>query len=211
MNHYRVFISYAHADRALVEQLVNVLNEAGLVPLWDRDLIPGTGFSEQIQSFITNSHIFLPFITPASAKRPWLKAIKDQTIPDDQPVETNAGKQLAGDLRRQLLVTQPGDSIAYLTDFLLEDQDAEDRLVEMLQDCRIMVCENNYADADADLAKKNFHMTASDVGRLAARIQPESLVLFHLSDRYTTAEWQAQLREVQEHFAKTTFPEGWNI
>ena len=98
----------------------------------------------------------------------WLKAIKDQAIPDDQPVETGAGNQFAGDLRRQVLVTQPGDSIAYLTDFLLKDQDAEDRLVEMLQGCRTMVCENNYADADSDLAKKNFHMTSSDVGRLAA-------------------------------------------
>jgi ribonuclease Z len=142
---------------------------------------------------------------------PWLKAIKDQTIPDDQPVETNIEKQLAGDLRRQVLVTQPGDSIAYLTDFLLEDQDAEDRLVEMLQGCRIIVCENNYADADADLAKKNFHMTSSDVGRLAMRVQPEKLVLFHLSDRYTSADWKEQLREVQDHFAKTNFPEEWNI
>ncbi len=61
------------------------------------------------------------------------------------------------------------------------------------------------------MAKKNFHMTSSDVGRLAARIQPEKLVLFHLSDRYTAAEWREQLREVQEYFAKTTFPEGWNI
>lgn len=142
---------------------------------------------------------------------PWLKAIKDQTIADDRLVETNAGKQLAGELRRQLLVTQTGDSIAYLTDFLLENQDEEDRLAEVVEGCRFMVCENNYADADADLAKKNFHMTSSDVGRLAARIQPEKLVLFHLSDRYTAAEWREQLREVQAHFAKASLPEGWNI
>jgi hypothetical protein len=69
---YRVFISYAHVDRPRVEQLVEVLRNAGMTPLWDKDLLPGTGFSEQIQSFIRNSHVFLPFITDAAAKRPWL-------------------------------------------------------------------------------------------------------------------------------------------
>ena len=69
---YRVFISYAHANRELVERLVEALNQAGVAPLWDNDLIPGTGFSEQIQSFIRNSHLFMPFITEASAERPWL-------------------------------------------------------------------------------------------------------------------------------------------
>jgi hypothetical protein len=69
---YRVFVSYAHEDRPLVERLVAVLDRAGVTPLWDKDLLPGTGFSEQIQSFIRNSHIFLPFITAAAAERPWL-------------------------------------------------------------------------------------------------------------------------------------------
>jgi hypothetical protein len=69
---YRVFISYSHADRALVERLVKVLEEAGVAPLWDNELLPGTGFSEQIQTFITNCHVVIPFITAASAERPWL-------------------------------------------------------------------------------------------------------------------------------------------
>lgn len=51
---------------------MRVLADAGVTPLWDPDLPPGREFSEEIQSFITNSHIFLPFITPASAERPWL-------------------------------------------------------------------------------------------------------------------------------------------
>lgn len=43
-----------------------------MTPLWDNDLLPGTGFSDQIQSFIINSHVLMPFITTASAERPWL-------------------------------------------------------------------------------------------------------------------------------------------
>src|SRR5690348_17008610 len=42
---YRVFVSYAHVDRHLVERLVAILRDAGVKPLWDDDLLPGTGFS----------------------------------------------------------------------------------------------------------------------------------------------------------------------
>lgn len=55
-----------------LERLIETLQQAGVSPLWDNDLFPGTGFSAQIKSFIANSHMFLPFITAASAQRPWL-------------------------------------------------------------------------------------------------------------------------------------------
>lgn len=69
---YRVFISYSHSDRQMVERLDEALGAAGVVPMWDKHLRPGVGFSEQIQRFITNAHVFLPFFTTASVKRPWL-------------------------------------------------------------------------------------------------------------------------------------------
>jgi TIR domain len=67
---YRVFISYSHSDRETVERLAEMLDASGLDTMWDKHLLPGAGFSEQIQGFITNAHIFLPFITKASAHRP---------------------------------------------------------------------------------------------------------------------------------------------
>jgi ribonuclease Z len=142
---------------------------------------------------------------------PWLRAVKDPSVPDDQAVETDTGTHRVGELREQVLVTQPGESVAYLTDFLLEDGAAEDRLAEMLRGCGTIVCENNYATADAELARKNFHMTSSDVARLAARAQPERLVLFHLSDRYTADDWREQLWEVREQFPRAAFPDAWEI
>jgi hypothetical protein len=72
MHSYRVFIRYSHSDRHFVERLVEALDKASVTPLWDNDLLPGTGFSDQIQSFIINSHVLMPFITTASAERPWL-------------------------------------------------------------------------------------------------------------------------------------------
>ncbi len=59
--------------------------------------------------------------------------------------------------------------------------------------------------------ERTFHMVSADVARLAARVQPKKLVLFHLSDRYTQAEWQGQLEEVRAVFPETYFPDSWGI
>jgi ribonuclease BN (tRNA processing enzyme) len=58
---------------------------------------------------------------------------------------------------------------------------------------------------------ENFHMASADVGKLAARGGPDSLVVFHLSDRYTQDEWREQLEEVRKHFAGAVFPEEWKL
>lgn len=108
------------------------------------------------------------------------------------------------------MISTPGESLAYLTDFGL-DGPAEDRLVEMLQGCQTIICENNFRDVDRELAERSRHMVSTDVTRLAARANASRLVLFHLSDRYTPVEWLEQLAEVQAVFPQTQFPESWAI
>ncbi len=68
---YRVFISYSHADRALVERLDSILRAADLDPMWDRDLTGGVAFKKEIADFIANAHVFLPLVTTNSVNRPW--------------------------------------------------------------------------------------------------------------------------------------------
>lgn len=68
---YRVFISYSHADRALVERLDAILRAAHLEPMWDRDLTGGVAFKKEITDFIANAHVFLPLVTENSINRPW--------------------------------------------------------------------------------------------------------------------------------------------
>jgi len=70
----------------------------------------------------------------------------------------------------------------------------------MLAGCQTIVCENNFRDQDRELAHRWFHMTSAEVAGLASRVQSQKLVLFHLSDRYTLAEWQKQLTEVRAGF-----------
>lgn len=56
-----------------------------------------------------------------------------------------------------------------------------------------------------------YHMTSSDVARLASRGGPDKLVLFHVSDRYDSQEWHEQLEEVRARFDRAEFPQEWGI
>lgn len=140
----------------------------------------------------------------------WLKRVKDPAVDAQEEVQIDGKPHRVGELRNQLLVTAAGESIAYLTDFRL-DAEAEERLVAMLQGCTTIICENNFRNAEKESAERTFHMVSADVARLAALVQPEKLILFHLSDRYSEAEWQEQLEEVRALFAETYFPKSWTI
>lgn len=52
---YRIFISYSHEDKDLVEKLVKVLKENGLNPVYDKHLEGGFGFTDQIKKFIAHA------------------------------------------------------------------------------------------------------------------------------------------------------------
>lgn len=68
----RVFISYSHADLAVVERLVEVLEEDGVTVLWSKKLAVGSGFDEQLKVFIEHAHVFMPVITESSSTRGWV-------------------------------------------------------------------------------------------------------------------------------------------
>ncbi|HEX2949649.1 MAG TPA: MBL fold metallo-hydrolase [Armatimonadota bacterium] len=140
---------------------------------------------------------------------PWLQSVK--TAPPTQATIAIDGKPYPlAQLRSSLLVETPGDSIAYLTDFLLDDA-AVARLVPALHGCRIVVCESAYLAADTELAERNYHMTAPRVAALAKLAEVGQLVLIHLSERYTPDEWPVFLQEAREIFPNTHFPKVWGI
>ena len=141
---------------------------------------------------------------------PWVKALKEGTAVEGQTVTTLEGPRPLADLKAELMVETPGDSVAYLTDFLLDDETLE-KLRPFLKGCVTLVCESQYLDRDAELADRNHHMTAVRAARLAKEAGVERLVLFHLSDRYHDAEWQALLDEARAVFPATSFPEHWRF
>jgi ribonuclease Z len=89
------------------------------------------------------------------------------------------------------------------------DATAEVRLAEALKEVSVVVCESQYRDADAELARRNFHMTAAQTASLAKRAKVGKLVLFHFSDRYRLLGWSDMLAEAQAIFPATTLPSHW--
>lgn len=141
---------------------------------------------------------------------PWLQRVKAPQ-PDEPPtIEIDGAHRDVADLRARLLVETPGDSIAYLTDFLLDDA-ALERLSSALQGCATLVCESQYSTADAELAHKYRHMTAAQAARLAQRANVGRLILIHVSARYRPPEWLALLDEARAIFPGTAFPDHWRL
>lgn len=139
---------------------------------------------------------------------PWMKQLKEAS--GTSTVVIDGVTHLLERLREQLIVETPGDSIAYLTDFLL-DEPAMERLTGVLRGCRTVVCEGQYRHSDLPLAQKNFHMTTVLSATLAQKAQVEELVLFHLSDRYSRDEWLEMLQEARQIFPKAHFPTHWDL
>ncbi len=143
---------------------------------------------------------------------PWLRTISDEAEDDEALVEIAGHSLRVGELRRELLVTSPGSSIAYLTDFRVEpNTEAWSGLVEWLSGTTTLVCECQYRSTDAALAVKNAHMTADLVGRLAADASVGHLVLQHLSRRYQASDWLEMRDEAGKSFPRAEFPPHWEI
>jgi ribonuclease Z len=140
---------------------------------------------------------------------PWLKQLKEATD-SSTAVVIDGTAHTIDELRQKLIVESAGDSIAYLTDFSL-DEPALAKLTDALRGCRVIVCEGQYRHADMELAKKNFHMTTVLSATLAQLAKVEELVLFHLSDRYQREDWVEMLQEAVQIFPNTRYPSQWGL
>ncbi|MBN1966230.1 MAG: toll/interleukin-1 receptor domain-containing protein [Anaerolineae bacterium] len=108
---YRVFISYSHKDRALVSEMVAILESIGLQPLWDRDIHPGMPFTDEIKGLIARAHLFIPLITENAQERPWVHQETGYAQAINIPILpiTLHGQNLPDDMIAQLqaVIVQP--------------------------------------------------------------------------------------------------------
>lgn len=140
---------------------------------------------------------------------PWLKEVK-AAPPERTQLEVEGKAYALDELRANLLRETPGDSVAYLTDFLL-DKPAYKRLLPALAGVRTLVCESAYREAELELARQNHHLTTRQAARLAAQAGVDKLVLMHISDRYPREEWGELLGEARDVFPNTVYPASWGI
>ena len=140
---------------------------------------------------------------------PWLKQLKESTSASEHVVIGGSEYSIA-ELRTTLIAETPGEAVAYLTDFRLDDA-AMERLVPALRGCRTIVCEGKFRHADLELARKNYHMTTVLADTLAQRAGVKELILFHLSDRYRQEDWLEMLAEAKQIFPNTRYPSEWHL
>ena len=151
---------------------------------------------------------------------PWLRALKEASAAGDGTTEGEAGREEAAWLEidgtrhdaralgRELLVAGERESIAYVTDFLLDEATFE-ALARWLARVDTLVCEAQYHPAEARLAARNHHATIDRVAALARAAAVGALVPFHLSERYERPEREAMLALARERFPATSYPPSW--
>jgi hypothetical protein len=119
MGNYRVFISYSHEDRQMVEKVVQVLKQNGLTVLWDENFAFGHGFHEQIKNFISHAHVFMPIITRTSSQRGWVHQEIGYAMALNVPVLPVTKDQLPGEMLQQLHAVSLSDDLVFLYPALL--------------------------------------------------------------------------------------------
>lgn len=140
----------------------------------------------------------------------WLESLKDLSLNEEEFVEIDLNTYRIKDLREKLLIETPGEKIAYLTDFVNDDISRE-RAKALVRNCNTVVCESQYSVKDTELAEKNFHMTTQQTALIAKEADAKKLILFHISERYSTeTDYSELLSEARMVFPETYFPEEWS-
>jgi ribonuclease Z len=108
----------------------------------------------------------------------------------------------------ELTRPRPGQSMAFVMDTRLCDA-----AVALAAGVDLLVCESTYLDAEADLARRHFHLTARQAAWLAREAGARTLVLTHFSQRHPDSEaFAAEAREVHDDvvaardFLRVPFP-----
>jgi len=147
---------------------------------------------------------------------PWLHDLKTavtEGLPDDHPIrifakpsEAAGAAEMPLRVLRDLIVSTPGQRLAYLTDFadLPENRAAA---VFLARGADTLFIEAPFAAADAALALDRRHLTTQAAGEIAAAAGARRIEPFHFSPRYAGQEAR-MLDEVAAAAGRAGFPAG---
>ena len=82
-----VFISYARADRAIVEHMADALTAAGFTVWWDRQLVGGSEFAEEIERQLDRAAAVVVCWSGTGSKSRWVR--------DEAATAADSGKLIA--------------------------------------------------------------------------------------------------------------------
>lgn len=82
----KLFISYAHIDEYIVQQVVHILTYANYNPWFDKALITGADWKDQLTEAIQNSDAFVYALSPESVSSEWCQWEFTQAVSLDKPI-----------------------------------------------------------------------------------------------------------------------------
>ena len=135
---------------------------------------------------------------------PWINSLKKQLLSNSvQPTIEVHGEPMKTDKLIDLFTFQKGTKIAYATDFDISEYNQK-KLVPLINQADVFLCEAAYLEQDRDLALQNGHQTASTTAQLAVMAKVKKLHLFHHSLRYGKVENAVEkfTAEAQEIFTE---------
>jgi ribonuclease Z len=126
---------------------------------------------------------------------PWLKQFKEALYEERDPEE---GFQVVwkaaekehrltfrlGELADQIARISPGQKISYIVDVLYSPENAE-KIIDFARGADRLFIEAAFLDAEIDVAREKYHLTAKQAGILARKAGVEQFTVFHFSPRYT--------------------------
>jgi ribonuclease Z len=140
----------------------------------------------------------------------WLTGLKRAVLrdaPDDLPIRawwrgedgTVERKIPLGELKKEIVRIVPGQKIAYVTDAVYTDENAE-RIVDLARGADYLFIESTFLQSDAARAAERKHLTALQAGSLGRRAGAARVIPFHFSPKYTGQE-ELLHRETEMAFA----------
>src|SRR5437773_3968991 len=141
----------------------------------------------------------------ASGLRPgrWLNVLKDAVragAPADTPIEVvPGGRRSLAALREELLVTTPGQKIAYVVDALFSPANVA-KVTRLATGADVLFCEAPFLEEDIEQATRRYHLTAAQAGALGRAAGVRRLQVFHFSPRYE-GRYGDIIAEAQAEFA----------
>jgi ribonuclease Z len=140
---------------------------------------------------------------------PWLDELK-RMLREHRSLQTRVAIPLSrggtreltlGEWRDLLIVESTGQKIVYVVDGQYNSVNPE-RIVSLARNADLFYCAACFSQAEENLARERFHLTATQAGMLARRAGVRRLVPFHFSLRYQ-AEPHRLEEEALREFARS--------
>ncbi len=92
-----------------------------------------------------------------------------------------------GELSKEIATISQGQKITYITDVIGSPENCR-KIIELAENSDHLFIEAAFMNRDIEIARKKYHLTAGEAGRIAREAGVKKLTLFHFSPRYSHME-----------------------